>query len=370
MAPNVALVAPFGPGESFGGSQRGTSALERLTARGFGVRWVTVPPRVLSRRLRMRHLAGGRPSSAAFFQPPAGIADGADVVVVEHSYLAASVLRVRGQVPVVVDFQNLEHETLAGMAASYPPSLRRAVLTAEAAAMRRFERKLLSEVDGALFTSAEEADWAAARAPALSALVVPNVLPGAFAEEARTAAEGRPAAGSGPHTAYYMGMLTNQTNAGALLRFLKAHWPHLRGRWPDLRLAVVGRTRPGLDESLRLHPGVDVHGFVADPRALMARAAFAVLPFDNSGGTSLRTLYYALAGLPLIGSPLAFRRLGSGLGVPAETTREWLDGVESALDPERAAEITARSTKRADAIQSDPEPWDRLAVMLGSLGRE
>ena len=364
MTLNVALVAPFGPGESFGGSQRGTSAFERLTARGLTVRWVTVPPRVLSRRSRMGHVVRGRPSSAAFFSPPADLADGADVVVVEHSYLAASVLRVRGRARLVVDFQNLEHESLAGMAASYRPSPRRAVLTAEAMAMRRLERQLLSKVDGALFTSTEEAGWAATRGPATPTLVVPNVLPAAFAEEARTVAHGRRTV---EPMAYYMGKLDHRTNSLALLGFLGDRWEALRARWPGLRLVVVGRSTPDLARELKRHPGVEVHGFVEDPRELMRRAAFAILPFENSGGTSLRVLYYALAQMPLIGSPLAFRGMNGALGVAAASAQEWEDGVALALDPDRAAVVRRRALARAAEIQADPQPWDALAAALTAV---
>src|SRR5204863_3289417 len=113
-------------------------------------------------------------------------------------------------------------------------------------------------------------------------------------------------------------------------------------------------------------------GFVPDVTEHLAPARAAILPFFASMGSSLRVLFYALAGVPVVGSPLAFRGFSELEGTVAHGD-DWVPAVGRVLtrDEQQLADETARLRAIALELQRDEVPWDRLADAVTNLnGRE
>jgi hypothetical protein len=168
----------------------------------------------------------------------------------------------------------------------------------------------------------------------------------------------------------YVGALTFPTNLTSLERFLARDWPAMRAAAPDLQLTVAGACTPADRAGLDRHPGVRTLGFVPDLTNVLAGCEAVVMPFDGVAGTSLRALFYALAGLPVIGSPLAFRGIDFPSGIVARDPAGWADAVRRIAGGDRTVTTAAPATRRqAQAHQDDPEPWDRLAAAIQALTR-
>lgn len=299
------------------------------------------------------------PSSFGEYSFDGPVGDGADVALAVHSYL---VPRLPGSVPGIVDFQDLEWQHLRDVGAQARGS-RRVWLALQSALMRRAERRILDHQPLSLFASERERSWAerVSRPPGGTAMLVPNRLPRAAVGQAERTANARR---SGTRDfLLYVGTLSFPPNFDALHAFVEAVWPALRAAHPGLMLHVAAGIRPPPSDTLPAAPGIVHHGFVADLEPLLAQAAAVVFPFSGSAGTSLRTLFLALSGVPVVGPPEAFRGHGPGLGIAVSSPTEWVQAVEQA----RSRPVAEPAVRLAQRMQDDEAPWDRLYARLLAL---
>jgi hypothetical protein len=366
----VLVMAPFERGRGQGGSLRATAIAERLEAREVTVEWQVVRRRALGPAGKLRAARRGLPVLSALYAPPATLAAAPDAILVAHSYLTPVVRRLTRGTPTVVDFHNLEWRHLLdgsppGPATGPSGPLRWLWTRDQARLMRRVEAAAVAGADLSLFVSETEQGWAQATVPGAATRVAPSTLPAAVVRSAaRIAAARDPRAGE----LAYVGTLTFPTNVASLERFLTDVWPALRAADAGLRLTVAGRCAPDVRERLARHPGVTATGFLEDLTPLLSRCQAVVMPFEGAAGTSLRTIFYALAGLPVIGSPEAFRGMGFAAGVAADRPAAWIaalsaDGRAKAVAVARAAQADARR------LQDDPGPWDALVAALEVMTR-
>lgn len=335
------------------------------------VEWQVVARRATSRASKLRSLTRGEPTLTGLYEPPGPPRrSDLDAVMVAHSYLVPSVSEAVAGIPTIVDFHNLEFRHLAdgrGDGASAGGPARRAYVGRQVALMRRLERAIVARSELSLFVSADELAWAGAAAPGAATMLLRSVLPRAEAHAAAAISERRdPRRGE----LVYVGTLTFPTNLTSLERFLARDWPAMRAASPELRLTVAGACDPSDRARLDRHPGVRALGFVSDLTEVLAGCEAVVIPFDGIAGTSLRPLFYALAGLPVIGSPPAFRGIDFPAGIIAPDTVGWVDAVRRIAGGDGAVAAAAQTAQhRARAQQDDPAPWDRLAAAVGALRR-
>jgi hypothetical protein len=369
MAPDprplrVLIVAPFERGLGHGGSQRATSMAERLEERGATIEWRKVDARRTSKQAKLRAALALRPEGVER-HPQAALGGSPNVAVAAHSYLAHQLTPLPAGIVKVVDFHNLEWQHL-GDSASFAGGLRGAYLHVQASLMRRFERRAIEAAELSLFTSGEELGWARERAPEDKLLLVPSVLPRETESEALQLAD-RPPTTTEPLLAY-VGTVRFPPNLGALNDFLRDAWPAIRAAIPDARLTIAGDCSEQDRRALSDHPGVEALGFVDDINPLLARSAAVIMPISGRAGTSLRALYYALAGNWVIGTPAAFRSLEWEMGTTVETAEQWVRAVQEATEPgpdRRQRSEAARAG--ALALQRNPEPWDHLHRRMSEL---
>jgi hypothetical protein len=101
---------------------------------------------------------------------------------------------------------------------------------------------------------------------------------------------------------------------------------------------------------------------------LLASAEAVIMPFSGRAGTSLRALFYALAGVNVIGTPDAFRGIPFAVGRAATTPAEWASAVGDTLDDRNNAPVGLDAARTAaQAHQNDPKPWDDLAAAIARI---
>jgi hypothetical protein len=360
----VLVMAPFERGRGQGGSLRATAIAERLEERGVEVDWQVVRRRALNRAAKLRAARRGVPVLAALYDPPAVVTGAPDAMLVAHSYLLPAVRGVSRATPTIVDFHNLEwRHLLDGAHAGPAASVRRQWARHQVRLMHRLETSAVATAGLSLFVSESERKWARSAAPDRDTLLAPSTMPAA---EARVASRIAAARDPQPGELAYVGTLTFPTNVASLERFLHRDWPAMRDRAPGLRLSVAGACEPAVCDRLGRHPGVTPLGFVEDLAPLLSRCQAVAMPFDGVAGTSLRSIFYALAGLPVIGSPNAFRGLGFTAGIVAGSPTDWADAVTG--DGRAQADAVARAAQgSARRLQDDREPWDGVVAALEAM---
>ncbi len=117
-----------------------------------------------------------------------------------------------------------------------------------------------------------------------------------------------------PETVLFLGVLGTNTNAEAVLWFVREVWPLVRQQRPNARFLVLGRRPRAIVQALNARDGVEVVGEVDDPAPYLARAAIAVNPVQAGAGMQNKLLDYAAAGKAIVATGIA----NEGIGLPPD----------------------------------------------------
>ena len=357
----VLILAHFARGQSFGGSQRASAIAERLEERGAHITWQVIPGRTVSPLEKVKSSVTLRPIVQMFHDVPATIVGDYDAAIVEHSYMAhylEDVQAPRG----FVDFHNLEWVYLQEVA-RLSAGTQRGYRMWQAYLTRRAEKQVLRSGRTALFATREELTWARRAVPGAAALFAPNILPSADVAAARVIRSARRNASPAAKFLLYVGTLSYPPNAVSLQRFLDESWPAVRAALPDISLVIAGDASPSELSALRRRPGVKALGFVENIDPLLCEATAAVLPVSAGGGSSMRMLLYALAGIPVIATERAARSFEYLRPMIVDTNDQWVDAV-AAIWNSRASHDAGEAIDRVEALHSDPDPWDTMFAAL------
>lgn len=243
---------------------------------------------------------------------------------------------------------NVEHEMWSRHASIERNALRRALVRAEAARVRAYERGLLARFDTVFAVSqADRRSFVALGADETRVRVLPNVADPRLLERPTLEPTREP-------VVLFFGTLSWPPNAEGVERFLRYGSPRLATREPAVRVIVAGR---GASERLRTlvreTPGAELIDEVDDDESLYRRARCFVDASVGGAGTRVKILNAMGRGLPVVATADA----ASGLDVH--------DGVHllEAGDPASLAGPVAR-------VLGDDELWRRLSAEGRRLVRE
>jgi glycosyltransferase involved in cell wall biosynthesis len=222
--------------------------------------------------------------------------------------------------------------------------LRRAARLADAAAWRRYGRRLADHVDAVVTFTEEDADLLRElRSGARVVRIAPGIaLPSAAADPI----------GVPPWRVLFIGSFVHPPNVDAAIRLAESIFPAVRARVPSARLELVGDQPPAAVRRLA-GPGVDVTGYVPDTWPHVEAAAVVAAPLRLGGGMRLKVLEALAAGKALVATPRAV----AGLDLEPGTHAVVVDGdaelgdalVELLEDPARRTRIGAAAREFARA---------------------
>ncbi len=255
----------------------------------------------------------------------------ARVLLYTHSYLEPVGPRV--DLPVVVDFQNIEVDRQASLARTGDLA-HRVSAAAEAIKARRWEPRTARR--SALAVAVTDADAALLRRwGARHVLVVPN---------AASATRAGPSPADGPVT--FLGNVTYGPNRAAAERIERDVWPLVLERRPDARLRIAGR---GTDDE------------VDDVAPVFAAASLMLAPVEEGGGTQLKVVEALAHGRVVVASAY------SAASAPIEArdacistvdARDMADAIVRLLD-----DVTDRH-RREDASRGAVPTWHDVTAPL------
>ncbi|HVT57693.1 MAG TPA: glycosyltransferase [Thermoanaerobaculia bacterium] len=256
------------------------------------------------------------------------------------------------ELPLVVDLIDSLSLNLERRAAFDRRALR-PLLRLEARRIERAERRLAGRARRTLVVCERDRQHLASRLPpelagrlAVVGLAVAAVAPAAGVSSG---------SGGGPLLAL-TGNLGYFVNSDAVRWFLRAVWPELRIRRPDVRLLVAGdRPAAGLRRAIA-GAGASLVDAAFDLRPLIAAATIALAPLRGGSGVPIKVLEAWSGGVPVVASPWAAAgtsaRAGDDLRI-ADRPREWLDTLlELLASPAERQRLAANGLRRLAADYS------------------
>lgn len=173
---------------------------------------------------------------------------------------------------------------------------------AEAHAFERFAAACLPAFDDLLVASGSEAASLAGTGRRSHRA---RVLPNAVVLGDRPVLSGERGTVGDPPWLVFVGNFSYLPNLDAAQQLVLDVLPLLRNHCPGLELHLIGRGGGSALEVLGLKPGVVVHGFVEDLLPHYQAAAATVVPLRAGGGSRVKILEAAAAGVPVIATPVA-----------------------------------------------------------------
>lgn len=189
-----------------------------------------------------------------------------------------------GAVPVACVHHDVESDLLQRRADVQPEGWRRTYFQHQAQLMRAVERRWCSAI--ALNVAVSERDGRRLQeiAPGSRVLVVPN---GVDVDEFSPQGSQGP---QGSRGLAFVGGAQPAPNLDALEYFCGSILPHLRALGAHDPVRWIGRATPDQRQRYHIEFGVDLTGYVEDPRPLMQAAACHIVPLRVGGGTRLKIL--------------------------------------------------------------------------------
>ena len=211
-----------------------------------------------------------------------------DLLQVEYQQMVPLVLDVPAKKS-ILDLHNVE----SALVDSYARARRgvpAALLRAEAAALRRMERRTIGAFDHVVVVS--ERERARLTAGARSVLVCPNGRePSAILPDAPDA------------TVAFVATMGWAPNVDAAVWLGREIWPEVLTRVPEARLLLVGKDpAPAVRALADEH--IEVTGTVADVSPFLARSRVVVAPLRAGGGTRLKIMEALDVGRPVVATSL------------------------------------------------------------------
>jgi glycosyltransferase involved in cell wall biosynthesis len=339
------------------GYDDGNADHQGLRDLGFDVKsvpWHVTPGNVLRGVVRTQSFSAARFWSAAAAETVrrAAADKSFDLLQVEYQQMVPLAAGLRSKTS-VLDLHNVE----SALVDSYAHTRRGFAwlgLRAEAAALRRMERRTIGRFDHVAVVSEQERK----RLPsgANSVLVCPNgrdpsaVLPPA----------------PNPVVAF-VATMGWAPNVDAALWLGREIWPLVLARVPSARLLLVGR-EPAPSVLTLAGGSVQVTGTVPEVTPYLAESRVVVAPLRAGGGTRLKIMEALDVGRPVVATSVGCEGTEDlvGRGVVVADTKEGLaEAIASLLlDPSRAS---ALGLAGHDAVSSE-HTWDRaLAPLLQAV---
>jgi glycosyltransferase involved in cell wall biosynthesis len=183
---------------------------------------------------------------------------------------------------------------------------------------RELELEVVAHCDATLVVSGIERDLLAADAPGATVEVLSNLH--------RVAGPGL--AFDRRHDLVFVGGFRHPPNADAVAWFVESVLPRIRQRLPEVRFHCVGGDVPDAIAMLAAHPGVVVHGHVADIAPFMDGARVAVAPLRYGAGVKGKVNLCMAHGEPVVATSCA----GEGMHQLAGVDVVVADDAESFAD--------------------------------------
>ncbi len=236
-----------------------------------------------------------------------------DYILVRYIKNTFDLFRLKGgfKSRVIIDFDDVLSGSLYNTLFYPTKSLfRRFLRSLNKKLLQNYEKRCL-RFGVSLFCSEEDRKRIVPEAQRKDAFVVPNIYDNAQFEDYDF--------GDGfknKNTLLFVGTLNYPPNVDGLKWFVTSVYKGFRNRYPDATLLVVGRNPSRkVRELCAVAKGIELHADVSDIREYYRQCGTVVVPLLAGGGTRIKILEAALAGRPVLSTPVG----AEGLDLADET---------------------------------------------------
>ncbi|WP_046242459.1 glycosyltransferase family 4 protein [Hymenobacter terrenus] len=266
--------------------------------------------------------------------------------------------------PLVLRAHNVEYRIWETLAQSAGNPLKKWYFHHLATRMRKFERWMLSQLDGVAAITVEDQE----RLRELGCTVPAPLVPaGVMLDAFRPDPTHRPR----PRTAFMIGSLNWLPNLEALDWLLREVWPTAHAEMPDLELHVAGTGTP----AHLLAPRTDnvfIHGFVDSASDFMRQFELMVVPLLSGGGMRVKIIEGMALGKPILSTSLGAEGIAVRDGhdiVLRDGAAGWLDALRAWYRGELPVEaIGAEATRTAAEVYSNRRVMRCYEVLYEQVG--
>jgi sugar transferase (PEP-CTERM/EpsH1 system associated) len=263
-------------------------------------------------------------------------------------------------VPAVIDLMDVDSQKWLDYSVSSRPP-RSWLYRLEGTRLRRLERQLAGWARAVLLVAQAEANLFREVCPLGEVQAVTNGVDlDYFVPDAGAAPEE-------PCRCVFVGAMDYVPNVDGAGWFCREVWPEVRRRWPEARLALVGRSPAPEVQALARIPGVEVVGAVPDVRPEVARASVTVVPLRIARGIQNKILESLAMGKATVVSPPPLEGLRAAPGehlLLAKSPTEWVECLTRLFE---APALRRRLGAAGRAYAEENHCWERCLSPLGSL---
>ena len=212
--------------------------------------------------------------------------------------------------PVVLDEHNAVWLRVERLHDHAPDPIRRWLLGREARLIRAAEAEACRRARVVLAVSDEDRD-------ALHAISgdEANIVVAPIAVDVSRYATIRAARAAQPHRLLTIGTMFSPPNSEGVAWWLREGYELLRALHPQVTYDIVGPRPPtSLRTLASRHPGVRVHGYVADPAPFWTGASVLAVPLLSGGGVRVKILEAMAGGVPIVSTAIGCEGLAARAG--------------------------------------------------------
>ncbi len=281
-----------------------------------------------------------------------------DLVHVDMAHMAVytPLMRQKRKLLAAHDSQTLSRESRLCLAASWRQKLR---ARWELNRVRAFEQQVYPEYDECVVVAEEDRTMLRRLCPSLRVEIVPNGIDLDFFRLTPRELEET-------NRLVFTGTMDFKPNEDAVKWFVKDILPMIRRTHPDATFQIIGRNPTEAVRELARFDGVEVAGFVADFRPLIARASVYVCPLRVGSGMKNKTLEAMAMGKAIVTTEEGVSGIGATVGVEyalAEDAESFATAVCDLMgNPPKRARFGTAGRMFAEANYS----WERTGELFAS----
>ncbi|MCP4357462.1 MAG: glycosyltransferase [Chloroflexi bacterium] len=225
-----------------------------------------------------------------------------DAVHADQLWMAQYALAAKTAAPqinTVLDQHNAMYLIPQRLADSGSNPVQKALLSIESGNMSRYEVDVCRQFDQVVWVTAEDKAAVAQVANQNGETIRGPVIPICVDPETKQVIP--PTAK--PCRVTFLGGLHWPPNADGILWFAEEVWPLIQKKLPDALFTVIGKDPPAKLTTMPL-TGLDVTGYVDDPRPYLAETAAFIVPLHAGGGMRVKIVDGWSWGLPIVSTTI------------------------------------------------------------------
>jgi len=293
--------------------------------------------------------------------------DAFDVTHIEHLRAARLVRAVDGT-PIVYDSVDSISLLFEQTIATTPQWQSRLKARLDLGRTRRYEARLLTQVDQVAVTSQRDKE-------AMERLARRHRYPQTQIAPVTVVTNGvdldyfRPQDGV-PHkdnTIVFTGKMSYHANVAAAMHFVQDVLPHIWRQAPHVRFQIVGKDPPDALRQLARDERIDVTGYVDDIRPYLARAAVSVCPVLYAVGVQNKVLEAMAMGTPVVSYPAGCTAIAAQPGRDILIADDDVAMAQAVLQVLRDPALAQRLSVSGRRYAEERHDWDASARKLVEL---